>query len=610
MKRFASIDFLRGYAIWMMVFVHTLMRWADQDTISGMLDQLPMFIFVFLLAAIFFGGWAGFFLMISAVGNMVSMYRSTKRLGRPGDVILKQVIGGILLYFFAILTESVLGYHGYLGEIALGNLNKWDIVLYRGFHMETIHTVAVCVILNALVQGILSINNGWKKTKRNIRIYIVLAILVILASVFVWEGVDMLVPGFRYPFEQREFVYRIFGKYLQVDNGVQYGYLGYDSIWQLTKLFFLMPLAGGPEPIFPFLAVSFVGSVVGLYLTKKQEEREENPEKLPSTRPLTKGMILSFILFLIGLIGVALLAVFSNLEIVPKIISHHYDVRRLYEDGLVFGGGAPFWKNSYSFLWLFWFLMVTGAQLGCLTLLIRVVEFRGKAKQFGRKTLYFRRFGHVPFSIYNYQFVDIIMVLIFALVGYIFPVLGIPGANQVPNGYAAILSNGTLDLDAGAFTAFGPIHIWFLIAGVFLVHQVLLKLWEKAHYTGGLEWAIAKMANFLIPSKRKERVREGFFRTERLNPKKGLITPEWIEIVPYDKVQHEDLVDSKFASKLCWLGIVIPPLSLVSLGISRTALKTEGKNKYSKRGLIVSIIAVALSAIIIALLFVFKGIAL
>lgn len=611
MKRYASIDFLRGYAIWMMIFVHTLMRWADQDAISGMLDQLPMFIFVFLLAAIFFGGWAGFFLMVSATGNMISMYKSTKRSGSPGDVILKQLIGGILLYIFAILAESVSGYHGYLGEIALGNPDRWDLVLWRGFHFETIHTIAVCVILNALVQGILSINGGWKKDKinRNIKIYIILAIIVILASVFVWEGARSIVPG--YPFEDRVIFIKIFGKWRYITNDVQYGYLGYDSIWELTRLFFLMPLAGQVEPIFPFLAVSFIGSIIGLFLMKKEEEREEMPEKLPSTRPLTRGMIISFAMFLIGLIGIVVLAIASDLEIVGNIISHHYDVRRLYEDGLIFGGGAPFWKNPYSFLWFFWFIMETGAQLGCMTLIIRLVEFRGKAKKFGEKTLYFRRFGHVAFSIYNYQFVDIAMPLLLAAIGYLLPILRIPGANQVPNGYAAILSNGTFfPLSGGAWTAYGPIHIWFLIAFIYLWHQILLKSWEKIHYTGGLEWVIAKIANFLVPSKRKERIREGFFKSSRLDPKEALINPEWIEIVPYDKVQHVELVDSKLASRLCWLGIIIPPLSLVSLGISRTAIKKEGKNKYSMRGLIVSIIAIALSAIIIALLFVFKGISL
>jgi hypothetical protein len=584
-RKYASIDFLRGFAIWMMVFVHTLMRWVDQSGIEANLANLPMLIFVILLAAIFFGGWAGFFLMVSASGNMISMYRNIERGKKVGSVVLKQVIGGSLLLLCAVLTEAVIGYHGYLGEVALGHPEKWDILLWRGFHQETIHTIAWCVILNGVVQGLLSMNGGYKKIKRNIIIYLVLAVILIAATVPIWEGLRYSFPGWntkglplQYPFDTP-----LAGK-----EPIQYGYLGITPFWQLVKQWFIAPLAGGPEPIVPFLAVSFIGSVIGLFLLKKEQEKEANPDKLPSTRPLTIALIITFVLFLIGLVGTGVLGATSpDMNLVGVLISHHYDVRALYEYSLPYGFG-------YSFLWLTWFILETAAQLCAILIILRAVEFRGKAKQFARKTLYFRRFGFVAFSIYNWQFVDIIAVWAFVGIGLLFPALQIPGVNKVGEGYTAIMD--------AARNGYGPIYIWFLIAAVYGVHQILLKSWEKANFTGGFEWFISKVSDIIIPAKRKDRVREGFFKTVRLDPKKGLYNVQWIEMVPYDKVQHADLVDSKLAARLCWIGLLIPPLSLVSLGIAKTALKTEGKNKYSKRGYIVSIIAICLTAVIIAVL--------
>jgi hypothetical protein len=592
-RKYASIDFLRGFAIWMMVFVHTLMRWVDQTGIQSSLDQLPMMILVILLASIFFGGWAGFFLMVSATGNMISMYRNLERGNRVMDVVLKQVIGGTLLLFCAVLTEAVIGYHGYLGEVALGRPDRWDILLYRGFHQETIHAVAWCIILNGIVQGMLSVNGGYKKIKRNIIIYLFLAAIIFTISAPVWEGLRYSFPGYDKFMQPLQYP---FGTPLAGSHEIQYGILGVTPFWQLVKQWFIAPLAGGPEPILPFLGVSFIGSVIGLFLLKKEQEREENPEKLPTTRPLTIGLIVGFSLFVIALVVTVILGVTTpHMNLVGDLIAHQYDVRALYDQGLKYGFG-------YSFIWLSWFTLETTAQLCAILLLLRVVEFRGKAKQFGRKTLYFRRFGFVAFSIYNYQFVDIIMVFIFAFVGYFLPWLGIPGAAGVGGGYRAII--------AASQNKYGPVLIWFLIAGIFGVHQVLLKTWEKTNFTGGFEWFISKASNILVPTKRKNRKKEGFFYTERLDAKKGLYTPEWIEVIPYDKVQHNDLVDSKLAGRLCWVGLVIPPLALVSLGVARTAIKTEGKNKYSKRGLIVSIIGICLTIAIITVLFIIPGIAL
>ena len=75
MRRFASIDFLRGIAIVLMIFLHVITHVLN---ISGFLAQINDIRIINLVAFIilpFLGGLAGFFLMVSAIGNMISMYR-------------------------------------------------------------------------------------------------------------------------------------------------------------------------------------------------------------------------------------------------------------------------------------------------------------------------------------------------------------------------------------------------------------------------------------------------------------------------------------------------------------------------------------------------------
>ena len=49
-----------------------------------------------------------------------------------------------------------------------------------------------------------------------------------------------------------------------------YPVLGKASFGDISRAFVLDPLGGDPEPIFPYLAASFIGSIVGLFLTQNE----------------------------------------------------------------------------------------------------------------------------------------------------------------------------------------------------------------------------------------------------------------------------------------------------------------------------------------------------
>jgi uncharacterized membrane protein len=94
MKRFASIDFLRGLAIFIMLILHMIGDYLDIDTLLADINNLPLMNIVALIILPFLGGLAGLFLIASSISNMVSMQKNLKRGKTVGSIVIKQIIGG------------------------------------------------------------------------------------------------------------------------------------------------------------------------------------------------------------------------------------------------------------------------------------------------------------------------------------------------------------------------------------------------------------------------------------------------------------------------------------------------------------------------------------
>ncbi|MHA1335434.1 MAG: hypothetical protein ACTSPW_06740 [Promethearchaeota archaeon] len=538
MKRYVSVDFLRGLAIWMMLILHTLMRWYDRGWIErGEMEGVPVIFLVIFIIVIFFGGSAGFFLMVSAIGNMIAMYRGLERGNSVKTVAYSQIFIGFLLLIFAMLTESIWGYHGTLGEIAVGNYENWTVMLWRFYHMETIHTIAICIIVNGLVQAILSRNEGYKKDKRNIRIYAILAIICIFVTIPIYELLKAAIPG--YPMA------------INPDTGVmvQYPYIGKSAPQDYIILFFFMILGGHPEPLFPFLSISFIGSIIGINLC-----REKPPLDFPK-----KGMYVGFIMFMIGAFG-TIISLLFEIESFGNFLANFWNIPGLY-------------PNS----WLWWFLCTNGGALVEVLLIIRLVEFRGKAQKFASKTIYMRRHGFVAFTIYNYQFFDVVPAY------FVYWIFGVPfGMNKL-----------------GA-------QVLILIPLVLLWWHLILKLWEKAEYFGSLEWIMAKISEKIIPSRRPPTGK--WWKVSRLDANAYLYQPEWINIVNESEIPHDELKESKLAFKLSVLGFINLLLLFMAFIIAKNSLKEEKKNQYNTRAKILSIIGFCFYAVIIISLCLITGI--
>jgi len=537
MRRFASIDFLRGIAIVLMLFLHVILHVLDIDGLLAQINDIALINIVALIILPFLGGLAGFFLMVSAIGNMISMYRHLQAGKSVNALIFRQIMGGVLLLIFAMIAESIFGIHGAIANLmkTLDNVSNWNwqVILYRSYHFETIHTIAWAIILNGIVQGILSRKEGWKNTNRLIKIYAVLIVIILVFTPIMWGLVQLIIPG--YPFVNNPLT----GK------SVQYPYLGISQWWEFITLFFFNVIAGQEEPMFPYLAVSFIGSIIGILLA---QNRESVPKEFPK-----RMMQIGFLVFLIGIIGLIV-----NLVIMMDTIG--IDATLNTYKGLAFHRDwVP--ENGVPILgWLFQFMALNGTALCLIMVVVRVVEFRGRGKQFADKTRFFRRFGFVAFTIYSFQFLYYIIHFIISTLFY-----------------------------GESYKKLDWIGTFITMAIVFLIFQGILLLWEKIKYTGSLEWVMGTIAAQIVPARKAELK---WWQAGQLNVDKAFYNAEWLNIVEKDEIPHDTYKDSKLAYKLSWFGFLFAPISFITYILARKSVKTEQSNKFNKRAKIVALIGV------------------
>jgi len=543
MRRFASIDFLRGIAIFLMVFLHVITHVLDVDGLIAEIDNIVLINIVAFIVLPFLGGLAGFFLMVSAIGNMISMYRHLQAGRNVKDLVIRQIMGGVLLLIFAMISESIFSVHGAIANLmkSLDDVSTWNwqVILYRGYHFETIHTIAWCIILNGIVQAALSRNDGWKNPKRLIRIYIILIVVIVVLTPLLWWLIDLAIPG--YPWADNP------------NTGVivQYPYIGRSEWWEFITLFFFNAIAGKEEPIFPYLAVSFMGSIIGIVLSQDREQVQKNWLFLPK-----KTMQIGAIMFLIGSIGILV-----NLVLLISFVD--------MDAALDLYIGLPFHRNwvpenpsiASSVLpilgWLFQFMSLNGAAICLIMVVVRMVEFRGRGREFADKTRFFRRFGFIAFTIYNIQW-------LYFLVWFIIS--------------STIYGQPYLHLDwAGTFLT---IAITFLI-----LHGVLLA-WERVKYTGSLEWTMGTIAAQIIPARKVE---GKWWRSGQLNVEEAFYNAEWLNIIEKDKIRHDLHVDSKLSYKMSFFGFLFFPISFITYIIAKGSKRTEQDNTYNKRAIIISL---------------------
>ncbi len=546
MKRFASLDFLRGFAIFLMIVLHVINGILNTDALMNNMSNQSLLSLLSLVVLPFLGGLAGFFLLVSAASNMISMYRRLEK-GQPtSTLILQQIIGGALLVLFAMLTEAVTGYNGSFGIFVrdLGGTYRWasylQIAASRWNWFETIHTIGWCVILNGLIQGIISRKGQWKNTPHLIRTYLIIAVVMVGLTIPVWIGVSRLIPG--YPWAQSSST----GGQLYLPQ------IGVAPIGYLLASPFLAALAAPMEPIFPYLAVSCIGSIIGIVMCQQ-------PNLIPK-HFVRKVLVASLIAFTVGIIGVIFTMVvvmqgagFKNGIQLWIDLSHF---RGWFPDNIARSYG----KFLSPISWLWNFLALNGFATMFAMLIIYLVDWRGIGPEFSKSKLvqFVRRFGVAAFSNYNNQWIY--------YVGWIGISLLLTDQRRIKLDWT-----GTL-----------------LVLVVSLVlYYLVLRVWEKVNYVGSIEWMMGTLGATITPSKwQPEGLRNlKWYQKGQLNVQGSFYRVESVSVVRPDQAYHAQLQDSRLIAKLTKVSlfsIIFLPFTVVTLLLARNIQKKEGSNPMVK----------------------------
>ncbi|MHA1816344.1 MAG: hypothetical protein ACTSX1_10080, partial [Candidatus Heimdallarchaeaceae archaeon] len=314
MKRIASLDFQRGLAIWLMVFLHVFNHIWDFSGVglNDLFSTLNFGLSLIIVIMAFFAGFAGYFILISSVVNSLATTKSALKGTPPGKLLLKRILTGVGILLAGRITET-LGYYGYFGRVlrsgdSILTVSTWtnpfalSFFWRRIFMMEALQIIGWCQIITGIIAFFLVRNGGAKKFVRNLIIYSALAITVLVATPFMWNWIDNLtwtnLPSLELlaDWDLTNLVYHNSwpSEALQSENA---SFLTYICVI----------LTGDLYPIFPFLATSFIGSAWGLLLAKPK----------PSKRLPLYGGLITLGIFVIAVVLNVILGFDLNFERPP-----------------------------------------------------------------------------------------------------------------------------------------------------------------------------------------------------------------------------------------------------------------------------------------------------
>ena len=398
-------------------------------------------------------------------------------------------------------------------------------------------------------------------------IYALLAVAVIGFTDTIWTAVGQIIPG--YPFAT---------DILPSGHSVYTPEIGKDPFWYVIVTPFLNMLAGSIEPCFPYFAVSFIGSIIGIVLTKPKNEINK---KFPRN------------MLLIGLGGYTI-GVAGIISVIVKLINTSYSTADSMDVAIAFYRLISFHRHWFPdagdqiyagltinippLSWLWQFICLTGFSLMLFMLCFRLVEFRGISKGFANNTRMIRRFGVVAFSNYNNQWLFRLMFFITSLM-------------IAKVAYKQMFWGGT----------------FLTVLFTFIIYIVILFGWEKIGYIGSLEWFIRTVTNNAIPIRRKRFYKDKkWWQRGQIDVENSFKNPEWINFVDDESLKTDTgetartkkkLYDSNLALAFSLIGffsIALILLAIPAFFVSIASIRKEGKNAKNITALVFSVLTIVL----------------
>ena len=376
MKRYVSIDFLKGFSILVMLILHIFIETYNPEILLEIISSSDgsIWLKIVVVVIVFIGSFAGLFFIISGFGNIISMRKQYDRLvvEHPETAHKKVrksiVFRGLLMFFIGYFITAFFWPIG-LSPLELLFFQEFTSTVWlRFFHNLYFFEVVQCIGLAQIFLGLIYTSC----LKRNLDLKIIKRILwgIVIGIFVITPGVLFgirAIPGF-WPRPHVGFETRSFGINL--------------------AFFFLNIIGGHTQAIFPWFAMIFIGALLALDLYNNAVTK----------RYRNKWLIIGSSMFILGL---ALQFLFSFIAgKLDATTSTYFE----YGFGALFDLSAP--STSYM-------LLVGGGEIIVMTLLLWFVEGKRRAKKFAENTVLIRRIGVISLSVYALQSLTVIPIILF-----------------------------------------------------------------------------------------------------------------------------------------------------------------------------------------------------
>lgn len=431
MKRFITIDFGRGLAIILMIALHVFIKTFNTDILLDAVKGGDIGFAIIAIIIVYFASFAGLFIGVSAMGNLFSMYfqylKLREKTPNAAKIVRKNQLtrGGIMAIMGYFVTVFLWQYIFRIPPALMINESfdeywtRWQSSIYW---VDIITFIGLAtMIVGATFTFLLEKNKSIPEIRRILG-WIAVIILVITPFILLLVR-SVSLEG--YPFWD--------GPHRNIENR---------SLGTNILYFFLTIIGGSNQGLFPWLAMSYIGTVMALDLVEG-----------PVTKKFrNKWIKIGIIMIFLGLFLQLLFAAIA--DTLPD------DQKTLFEYGFgtLFGASGP--SSAYR-------IFIDGGELLLIAIIIYRVEGRRRAKQFAAKTVTIRRAGMISLTLYALQFLALVPMI--AIESYIF---GYPLNNEFQS------------------------ELWqslICIVVITAIYIVIPILWEKIHFKGTLEWWVAKM---------------------------------------------------------------------------------------------------------------------
>ncbi|MCK4254964.1 MAG: hypothetical protein KAX32_10895, partial [Candidatus Heimdallarchaeota archaeon] len=278
---------------------------------------------------------------------------------------------------------------------------------------QTLQIIGICLVINGLLMYLLMRNKGYEKVIRNIIIFASLILFVTVLTPFISNWIansSWLYPMGELGWSNIEFVYAN----------------------RSARTWFLTIINGPKQPLFPYLASSFMGALIGMLLAEP---------KLPKRKLLWLSLV-GVLFIAAGVILIVMGLPFTFLEQPPAITTY---------------------------------LLRLGGQVCLLMVFLALIEYRGKGKTFANRRIvkFFRRWSILSLTIYSLHILELLPRWILSLIlqkqpGYDFMVEGIIGRGQ---------------------------ELWMFLAIVYILlfYELAVRLFILFKMKGSFEWLLVKV---------------------------------------------------------------------------------------------------------------------